>query len=124
MLNILFSLSDSGINVNLPHCSQQSISPRHSVEIINGKVATWYDISGNNYHLTQNIESKRPTQNVSILNNLPVLSFDGNDYLRVDFPSPYTQPCTIFTIWKTNASNEQTLIDNLAYPNHFLANLS
>ena len=93
-----------------------------SVEIINGKVSIWYDLSGNDFHLIQNNDSKRPTQNISILNNFPVLTFDGNDYLISNPGIVFAQPITVFTVWKTLSASEQTLIDNLAYPNHFLDN--
>ena len=110
------------VNSQIPIENLQLWLYADSVEIINGKVSKWYDLSGNDFHLTQNTDNKRPTQTTSILNNLPVLTFDGNDFLINNPGIIFNQPITVFAIWKTNSADMQTLIDNLAYPNHFLDN--
>ncbi|MFM7683116.1 MAG: hypothetical protein ACKO7P_10270, partial [Bacteroidota bacterium] len=51
-----------------------------SVEIIGGKVAQWYDRSGNNNHATQATVSSRPIRSASSPNlALPAIKFDGVD---------------------------------------------
>jgi len=42
-------------------------------------VETWYDLSGNNNHFTQNTESIRPIYKTNILNGLPALSMPHNE---------------------------------------------
>jgi len=56
------------------------------------------------------------------LNNLPVLTFNGNNYLHVSFPNKYDQPCTVFVIWKTNSNAKQCLLDNQTDQYTFLDN--
>lgn len=123
LCDIIFLIFINNLFAQIPTQNLQFWVKADSVEIINGKVTKWYDLSVNGYHLTQNIDSKKPIQDISILNNLPVLTFDGNDFLCVNFGNEYTQPCTIFTIWKTNNNSQQTIIDNLTDQYTFLDNL-
>jgi PKD repeat protein len=56
-----------------------------SSEVVNDSVVTWFDLSGNNNNAVQPDPTKRPLliQNDPILNNQPVLYFDGNnDFLQ------------------------------------------
>ena len=56
-----------------------------SVNVINGKIKTWYDKSGNNNSAIQLDTSKQPVwvSGFPILNNQPIIAFDGvNDYLQ------------------------------------------
>jgi len=56
-----------------------------SVKVINGKIKTWYDKSGNNNSAIQLDTSKQPVwvSGFPILNNQPIVTFDGvNDYLQ------------------------------------------
>ena len=48
-----------------------------SVELTDGKVSRWYDLSPNNYVIQQTDESARPSINVNALNNKPALIFNG-----------------------------------------------
>jgi PKD repeat protein len=48
---------------------------------INGKVQTWTDLSPNAYLLTQTNAVKRPSVSANSLNNLPSLTFSGNQVL-------------------------------------------
>ena len=48
-----------------------------SVEITDGKVSRWYDISPNNYVIQQTTVSARPSINESAINNKPALTFNG-----------------------------------------------
>ena len=48
-----------------------------SVELTDGKVSRWYDLSPNNYIIQQTDESARPTINGNALNGQPALQFNG-----------------------------------------------
>jgi hypothetical protein len=48
-----------------------------SVELTDGKVSRWYDLSPNNYEIVQTDENARPTINNSALNNNSALQFNG-----------------------------------------------
>ncbi|MFZ5832772.1 MAG: PEP-CTERM sorting domain-containing protein [Planctomycetota bacterium] len=48
---------------------------------VSGGTATWQDRSGNNYDVSQASVSSRPTLGTRTLNGLPLMSFDGNDWL-------------------------------------------
>lgn len=74
-----------------------------NVEIIDGAVATIFDLSSNQYHALQEIDIHRPTRIDSALNHFPVISFDGNNnYLQSLFSQEFSQPNTFFIIWKNN----------------------
>jgi hypothetical protein len=45
------------------------------------KINKWYDLSGNNYNLTQTTISRQPIYNETGLNNRPVIDFDGDKFL-------------------------------------------
>jgi len=75
-----------------------------SVEIIDGKVAIMYDLSGNNSHAQQANSANRPIFKDIGLNNLPVLSFTGNQFLKAQYPTSLSQPITSFAVWKTTQS--------------------
>jgi PKD repeat protein len=77
-----------------------------NVEIIDNKVSTWYDISGNDFHATQTNTNSQPLLTNNHLNGNPVLSFDGiNDYMTVDFEQAFEQPNTYFIVWNISAEN-------------------
>ncbi|MBR3947641.1 MAG: PKD domain-containing protein [Bacteroidales bacterium] len=48
-----------------------------SVELTDGKVSRWYDLSPNQYEIAQTNANARPTINESALNGNPVLQFNG-----------------------------------------------
>ena len=49
-----------------------------SVELIDGRVSHWYDLSPNKYEMVQTIPAARPTVSNNTLNGHPVLSFNGS----------------------------------------------
>ena len=49
-----------------------------SVELTNGKVSRWYDLSPNNYVIQQTTANARPTITNSAANGLPALQFNGS----------------------------------------------
>jgi hypothetical protein len=67
-----------------------------SVEIVIDKVAQWYDKSGNEFNALQGNASSRPEKVSNILENYPVIRFDGNDYMNSDFGQIFAQPNTMF----------------------------
>jgi len=53
-------------------------------QVINGNITNWYDLnpfSSNKINFNQTSATRKPTLRISSANNLPVLYFDGNDYL-------------------------------------------
>ncbi len=53
-----------------------------SVEAVDNKVSQWYDLSPNTYPLLQTSDNFKPLQTENVINNKPVISFDGiDDYL-------------------------------------------
>ena len=49
-----------------------------SVELTNGKVSRWYDLSPNNYVIQQTSTTARPTIKESAINGNPALTFNGS----------------------------------------------
>ena len=52
-----------------------------SVELTDGKVSRWYDLSPNQYAIVQTNANARPIVNESAINNLPALQFNGTSTL-------------------------------------------
>ena len=77
-----------------------------------GFVKEWGDISGNNHILTQSDKNKRPavhTDNFSKVN-----CFNGlNSSLQTSFNDTFSQPISIFVIWKINLFKQQVIIDGM-----------
>ncbi|MDD3878187.1 MAG: PKD domain-containing protein, partial [Bacteroidales bacterium] len=72
----------------------------------NNRVSQWSDISGNNFHAIQNSSANRPLRMNSILNNKPVLRFDGtNDNFNIPFGQTFNQPNTFLIVWNISGSN-------------------
>ncbi|MBE9468632.1 MAG: PKD domain-containing protein [Bacteroidetes bacterium] len=92
-----------------------------SVEIISGRVATWYDKSGNNYSPTQSSVSNRPTKINNALGRNPIIRFNGNNWLKYQFPTPKAQPVTIFALWdKTGGGSTPICLSNYSTSNFAL----
>lgn len=85
-----------------------------SVEIISGKVATWYDISGNGNSPTQTTDANRPTKMDNVLSGKPVIRFNGSNWLKKQYPSAISQPITTFVVWKITTSS----IPQVCYSNY------
>jgi hypothetical protein len=68
-------------------------------------VSKWIDSSGNGFDLEQSTQASKPLWVDNELNGQPVIRFDGtNDFLDVDFGQDFTQPNTVFIIWKISSS--------------------
>lgn len=50
-----------------------------TVITVSGAVSQWNDKSGNNRHAVQSASSERPLYAANLINNLPVITFDGSD---------------------------------------------
>jgi hypothetical protein len=64
------------------------------------------DLSGNGQHFSQATTANKATYYASnaAFGNRPVWSFDSGDYYRRGFGTTYTQPNTIFLLYKLNAT--------------------
>lgn len=61
-------------------------------------VGTWLDLSGNDYHETAS-GGDRPTYKTGIRNGLPVVRFNGSNYMKTATANPATsQPTTVFVV--------------------------
>ena len=91
-----------------------------SVEIVDNKVATWYDKSGNDFHLTQENATKRPLRIDSVLNNLPAISFNGSaTSLRCAFGITFAQPNSFFIVHKIKNGSNQVIFDGISSERSF-----
>jgi len=64
-------------------------------------VTTWLDQSGNSNDLTQGVGGSQPTYETNELNGLPMVKFDGVDFMQVALAGgALTQPFSIFVVAK------------------------
>lgn len=68
------------------------------VQVVNGKILQWDDISGNNYNLLQNTELRQPVFINNLIGDKPVARFNGTQYMKSNFGQVYQQPNTIFMV--------------------------
>jgi len=75
------------------------------------KVNQWNDLSGESNHATQTTEANKPTYKVTILNNKPVVRFDGlNDHLIIDtLLAGGTSSRTIFIVAKSDVTANKAI---------------
>ena len=75
-------------------------------------VGHWADKSGNSNNVTQATTSKKPTLQNGILNGLPVVRFDADDWLRINpfVSGTITQPNTTFVVYKISAVSGSTQV--------------
>ncbi|MDD2635203.1 MAG: hypothetical protein PHW82_06850, partial [Bacteroidales bacterium] len=74
-----------------------------SVIITSGAVSQLYDLSTNGYHLTHGTAINRPLQITNAINNHSIIRFDGsNDNLFRDLGQTFSQPITVFIVWKNS----------------------
>ena len=78
-----------------------------SVELTDGKVSRWYDLSPNQYEIVQTNANARPTINNSAINNLPALQFNGTStfFTGGDILNLGTDSWTWFVVSKNNNNN-------------------
>jgi hypothetical protein len=73
-----------------------------TVTTVSGAVSQWNDKSGNNRHATQSTAGSRPTYSATGFNNLPGVTFDGNDDNMLHGLTS-GGPCTLISVYKINA---------------------
>lgn len=86
-----------------------------------GFVKEWGDISGNNHILTQSDKNKRPAVHTD--NFQKSIVFNGlNSSLQTSFNDTFSQPISIFVIWKINLFKQQVIIDGIDNSNRLIFN--
>ena len=116
-VNVLLILLISTFNFQLSTYSQ-TVSPfptehlqlwlcADSVQLTNGKVSRWYDLSSNNYLIQQTTATAMPTINPSAINGNPALQFNGSSiYLTGgDILDLGTDSWTWFVVGKSNVND-------------------
>jgi len=94
----LWLRSDRGLYQNSAFSSPASSS--------GDPVGGWQDQSGNGRHLLQTTAAKRPTLQTGVLNNAPVVRWDGvDDYLAAAFTQ--AQPFHLFMVGRVRAARAQ-----------------
>mgnify|MGYP003467073306 FL=1 len=74
-----------------------------SVELIDGKVSRWYDLSPNNYEIIQTTENARPSI-IDSINNNPTITFRQQDFLYAgDILDLYADSWTWIIVEKTSS---------------------
>ncbi len=68
-------------------------------------VGAWEDLSGNGYHAIQGTTANKPTLRLNVLSSLPVIRFDGNDFLRKTSFADFSDNYTAFVILKMAAGD-------------------
>lgn len=78
--------------------------------ISGGRISQWRDKSGLNNHFNQVNGVNQPYHNVNYVNGLNAVQFlnSENNALDCIFPSLYSQPNTIITVWNLDANSTQT----------------
>ena len=80
----------------------------------NDTVQEWHDQSGNNYDVTQTTSGDNPTLQTNEINGLPVIRFDGSDFLVADSAADWKflhdgSAFTVFVVWKTSTDEPDAL---------------
>ena len=110
---IIFSLSVK-TNAQIPLQRLQAWYIGDSVVAASNVVSQWIDISGNNRHLNQITESRKPLLIENAFGGYPVIQFDGvNDYFQAIFVDTLYQPITIFVVWRIHTQIAQEIFDGL-----------
>lgn len=79
-----------------------------------GYISQVTDLAGNGYHLLQSNPTAQPMQLGNAVAGHSVIRFDGiNDYLMVNFGTTYSQPISIFIVWRIFTQKAQEILDGL-----------
>ena len=114
-LLLLFTLNFSLLTYSqkspIPTANIQLWLRADSVEITNGNVSRWYDLSPNNYIIQQTIANARPTINESSINGHPTLYFNGSNWLNGgDILDLGTKNWNFYIVEKCNNTTDGYLI--------------
>ncbi|HOY32644.1 MAG TPA: PKD domain-containing protein [Bacteroidales bacterium] len=99
----IFQPSDLS-NLHVWYCADTGI-----VET-NGKISKWSDRSGNSIDALQNTIANSPVFLENELNNLPVVYFNGNQYLTAFFNDTIIRPNTFFVVWKPDVIQTTNIV--------------
>ena len=78
-----------------------------SVELTDGKVSRWYDLSPNDYEITQETISARPSINNLAINNRPALLFNGTSTYMSGNPETMNMDDDSWSIFVVGKIHEQ-----------------
>ena len=84
------------------------------VQLTNGKVGVWSDLSGKNQHATQANPTNQPILMQNAINHHPAIIFSGSEFMQTTLTQSYNFPTTIFLVWKAEGNTLQFAIDGLA----------
>ncbi|HOK38691.1 MAG TPA: PKD domain-containing protein [Bacteroidales bacterium] len=107
LIYFLLFVSVNFVIAQIPDENLQLWLRADSVVANSNKVSRWYDLSSNNYLITQLTEINCPIVIENSLNNQPVIQFDGiNDYLDGgDILNLGANSHTFFIVGKSNSNN-------------------
>ncbi len=74
----------------------------------NNKVSEWKDLSKNEFIALQQDLDKQPLWVNNEINELPVIRFNGENWMLADFDKVFHQPNFIFMVWKNQDGNLST----------------
>ena len=100
----------AGNNMNFASDSNLQLWLRaDSVELADGKVSRWYDLSPNQYEIVQTNAAARPTFAENALNGHPILSFNGSStyFTGGDILDPETDGWMWFIVGQYNNGGAQ-----------------
>jgi PKD repeat protein len=106
ILLIVFSATNSFSQTLPPTISglQLWLTADSGVTEVSGKVSGWSDRSGKGNNAVQTVLGSRPSLIPNVINNLPVLRFDGSRILNgTTIPNLSTSPMSIFVVASGNA---------------------
>src|SRR5690554_4733986 len=78
-----------------------------------GNLSSWNDKSGNNHDLLQPSSNNQPLKINNVIGDKSIVRFDGNDFMVSNFGTSYSNPGTIFILYKTISNANQYLFDGL-----------
>ncbi|MDD4236683.1 MAG: PKD domain-containing protein, partial [Bacteroidales bacterium] len=104
---ILFCIATLPLQAQIPTTDLKLWLKADAGVVMDGSnyVSEWQDQSGNGFHLTQTNSTNQPKYQADVLQELPVIRFDGNDFLSIFMGEPIEQPVTLFVVWKLSGNN-------------------
>lgn len=91
-----------------------TVNQGQGVNYQEGIVSRWLDLSGNNRHLNQLTNSKRPGYRISQVNGKPAIIFDGSDDSMKTSAYTLNQPTTVILVFnQITWTNGDTIFDGI-----------
>lgn len=69
------------------------------------------DKSGNGYDIVQTVQADKPLWVDNQQNGYPHIRFNGSQFLQVAFGTSYSQPITMFCVWRKVSGGDAIVID-------------